>query len=86
MSKGTATEVKLCGHMVRLGDYVKVRYSSGRAGTIEGEVIELWGEEGEYPQGRVSNFGRCFHAHDEILEHRRAGMDISATESFEGKQ
>jgi len=78
MSKGTATEVRLCGHMVRLGDYVKVQYVSGRCGTVDGEITELWGEDGGYPQGRVSNYGWCFHDQDEILEHRRAGVDITA--------
>ena len=78
MSKGTATEAQLCGRLVRLGDYVKVQYTSGRCGTVEGEVIELWSPEiGGHLQGRVSNFGWCFHDQDKILVHKRAGKEIS---------
>ena len=40
--------------------------------------IEWWGPEtGGHLQGRVSNFGWCFHGQDEILVHKRAGKEIS---------
>lgn len=68
---GTATEITICGRTVRLGDNLKVRYTTGRTtkdGTIEGEVVELWdGSTGEIPQARLS-CGWCFHDWDEIVE------------------
>jgi len=73
MSKGTATEVKICGRTVRLGDYLKVKYTTGtwsKNGTIEGQVTELWSPElNDHHQGRLDH-GWCFHNHDEILLHK----------------
>ena len=70
--KGTATEVKICGRIVRLGDKLKVRYTTGerfKGATIEGTVIELWSNElNDHLQGRLSNQW-CFHDYDEILSH-----------------
>lgn len=68
--KGTAREVFICERTVKLGDHIKVRYTTrGRmaGGTIEGKVIELWSEEDDnHLQGRLES-GWCFHDHDEIV-------------------
>ncbi|MFH2029128.1 MAG: hypothetical protein ABIJ40_00700 [Bacteroidota bacterium] len=75
MSEGTAIEIEICGKVVCLGDYVKVRYTTGtwsKGGTIEGKITELWSiEKDNHLQGRVEN-GWCFHDHDEILLHNKA--------------
>ena len=65
--KGTAKEITICGKKIKLGDTVKVNYSSG--GSVGGEIIELWSpvEDGHY-QARVKS-GWCFHDNDEIVEH-----------------
>lgn len=59
----------ICGRCIRLGDHLKVRYTSGErmlGATIEGDVVELW----ESPlQARLS-CGWCFHDHDEIIEYK----------------
>ena len=72
MSKGTATEIEICGEVVNLGDYVKVRYTTGKrfkGGIIAGKITELWSlEKDNHLQGRVEN-GWCFHDHDKILSH-----------------
>jgi hypothetical protein len=72
MSKGTATEIRMCGKTLRLGDRVKVRYTTGtwsKGGTLEGEITELWSPElDNHWQARVDS-GWCFHDYDEILEH-----------------
>lgn len=72
MSKGTATELEICGQTIRLGDHLKVKYTKGerfKGGTIEGTVTELWSLElDNHHQGRLSN-GWCFHDCDEILLH-----------------
>lgn len=77
MSKGTATEIMICGQVVKLGDHLKVRYLTGermRGGTIEGEVVELWSDEkGAHLQGRLSS-GWCFHDHDQILARREGRL------------
>jgi len=79
MSKGTATEVEMCGATLRLGDHVKVRYTTGRrmkGGTIEGEITELWSPElDNHLQARVDS-GWCFHDHDEIVTHN-VSNDVS---------
>lgn len=70
---GTAKEVFICGRTVKLGDYLKVEYTTGhsmKGATIQGEVTELWSPElDDHLQGRLS-CGWCFHDHDEILEFR----------------
>ncbi len=69
MSKGTATEIEICGRTVRLGDKLKVKYTKGtwsKGGTIKGTVTELW--SGNLLQGRLDH-GWCFHDCDEILFH-----------------
>jgi len=72
MSKGTAKQITICGHDVKLGDKLKVKYTTGtrmRGGTIEGAVIELWSMETDnHLQGRLS-CGWCFHDCDEIISH-----------------
>ena len=79
---GTAKEVNICNHLIRLGDKVKVKYTEkGRTpylmplpvqlagGTIEGEIIELWSPKlDNLLQARVSS-GWCFHDQDEIIEY-----------------
>ena len=75
MSKGTATEITICGCRVRLGDEMKVRYTTGermKGATIEGKVVELWDEDDAVMiQGRLS-CGWCFHDGDEVLVHKEA--------------
>lgn len=70
---GTAIETQICGKIVKLGDYVRVRYTPGgrmEGETISGKVIELWSlKDDNHLQGRVES-GWCFHDNDEILEHR----------------
>lgn len=41
---GTATEIKICGTTVRLGDEMEVEYTTGdmTGARIRGKVIELW--------------------------------------------
>ena len=72
MGKGTAKEIEICGKTIRLGDKLKVKYTTGDrflGTTIEGEVVELWdGETNSQLQGRLSN-NWCFHDCDEILTH-----------------
>lgn len=74
MSKGTATEIEICGRTVRLGDKLKVKYTQGKrfiGATIEGTVTELWSPElDNHHQARLSN-GWCFHDYDEILSPSR---------------
>lgn len=72
MSKGTATKVRICGQEVKLGDWVKVQYTSPgiQGGIIEGTVIELWSpEKNNHLQGRVDS-GWCFHDRDKILSRK----------------
>lgn len=75
MSQGTATEIKICGETVRIGDCLRVRYTTGqrmKGGTIEGKIVELWSlEKDNHLQGRLS-CGWCFHDQDEILMHNSA--------------
>ncbi len=72
MSKGTAKEITMCGKLIKLGDKLKVKYTSGdhfKGTTIVGEVIELWSKEMDsHLQGRLSS-GWCFHDNDEIISH-----------------
>ena len=56
---GKATEVKMCGATISLGDVMEVEYRTGRemkGGRIKGEVIELWSPELNegHLQGRLS--------------------------------
>lgn len=75
MSIGTATEVKICGRTITLGDYVKVRYASGtwsKGATVEGKITELWSPKlDKHLQARVEH-GWCFHDDDEIIMHKKA--------------
>ena len=67
MSKGTAQKINICGKTIKIGDTVRVRYTTGtwsRGGTIGGKITELW-DDG-YLQGRVDS-GWCFHDHDQII-------------------
>jgi hypothetical protein len=75
MSKGLAKEITICGKLIKLGDNLKVRYTSGdkfTGATIEGSVTELWSPESgsNVLQGRLSN-GWCFHDNDEIIKHNQ---------------
>ena len=78
MSRGTATEIKICGRIIKLKDYVEVRYTTGKrfkGGTIKGKITELWNyEKNNCLQGRVKS-GWCFHDFDEILLHNKAAED-----------
>ncbi len=75
MSKGTATEIIMCGATIKIGDKMKVEYTTGsrlKGATIEGTVIEIWSPElDSHLQVRLS-CGWCFHDHDKILEHNHA--------------
>ena len=71
MAKGNAKEITICGKLIKLGDKLKVKYTSGdkfKGATIKGDVIELWDPElgSNCLQGRLSN-GWCFHDNDEII-------------------
>lgn len=72
--KGTAENVFICGEQVFLGDFLKVKYTSGsrfKGATISGKVIELWSHEKDnHLQGRLES-GWCFHDYDEILTHNQ---------------
>lgn len=61
---------KLCGRVLRAGDYVRVRYTTGREmkdGVLRGVITRLW------PFQAQVNGHWCFHNHDEILEYRQGG-------------
>ena len=83
MGAGTATEISMCGTVLRLGDYVRVQYATGermRGAIISGTITELWSpEHNNHLQARVSS-GWCFHDCDEILKHK----PVSVTEFGEG--
>jgi hypothetical protein len=69
MEKDEVKEITICGEKIKLGDYLKVEYTTGKefkGSTIKGTVTELWGNG--LLQGRLS-CGWCFHDHDKILEH-----------------
>jgi hypothetical protein len=73
MSKGLATEIRMCGHDLRLGDYVQVEYSGG--GGVSGKIIEIWSPElNSHEQVRVES-GWCFHNYDTIMVHKPAVQD-----------
>jgi len=62
-------QITICGKRIQIGDYLKVRYTTGkkmRGATIQGIVTELW--EDSLLQARLS-CGWCFHDCDEILEY-----------------
>lgn len=70
MAKGKTTSMTICGRRIKLDDWVRVHYTTGRQGWVEGKIVELWGPETDgHFQARVSS-GWCFHDHDEILELR----------------
>jgi hypothetical protein len=75
MSTGTATIINICNHELHIGDFVRVRYTTGKTmknGEIWGTVVELWSYENDHHlQARVDS-GWCFHDHDEILIHKKA--------------
>jgi len=71
--------MKICGHDIEVGDYVKVKYTTGsmfKGSILTGKITKLWDAEGEkYPrapclQAQVNN-GWCFHDHDIILEYKK---------------
>jgi len=68
--KGTATELTICGHDLRIGDYVEVQYTTGTkfiGAVIKGKIVELWSPKLDgHLQARVDS-GWCFHDHDRIL-------------------
>lgn len=71
--KGEATEIKMCGVNIKLGDYMEIKYTTGRetkGGTIKGKVTELWSPEisNGHLQARL-DCGWCFHDHDLVLKH-----------------
>ena len=69
---GTATEINMCGTTIRLGDSMRVEYTTGermKGAIISGEVTELWSPEADrHLQARLS-CGWCFHDHDKIIHH-----------------
>jgi hypothetical protein len=75
--KNTVNSLKICGIIVHVGDFVKVRYETGcefKGGTIQGEVIELL--NAPLIQGQVES-GWCFHDHDTIIEHRCRAAEVA---------
>jgi len=72
MSVGTAKTVEMCGRRIKLGDRLRVRYTSGermKGSIIEGAVVKLWDEHhppGHFKQGLLS-CGWAFHDWDEIV-------------------
>jgi len=63
--------MKICGKEVNVGDYVKVKYTTGtrpKGGTVEGSITRLW--DNKYPQVQIDNRW-CFHNQDIILKHQR---------------
>jgi len=73
MGKGTATEILMCGHDLRLGDYVQVEYRNG--GGIRGNIIEIWSPElDNHEQARLES-GWCFHDYDTIVGHKPAAQE-----------
>ena len=70
---GTATEIKMCGAAIRLGDDMEIEYTTGesmRGGRIKGKVVELWSPEisNGHLQARLE-CGWCFHDQDRIITH-----------------
>lgn len=66
----------ICGHHVKIGDYVRVRYETGKrmkGCEIWGVITNLWSPEmgDDHLLVQVNN-GWCFHNHDTILEHKEA--------------
>ena len=82
MSQGTAREVEMCGKTLRIGDYVKVRYTKGtwsKGGTLQGVITELWSPKlDNHLQARVDDTW-CFHDYDEILTHNAEGQGCRAS-------
>lgn len=71
---GTAKTLHMCGEDLRIGDFIKVRYTRGvrQVGMeIQGKIIEMWSpERNRRCQVRLES-GWCFHDHDKVLELRR---------------
>ena len=70
------TELEICGRIIRLGDYVKVEYTSGKrfkGGQIKGCVTRLYSlMHGDNRKQAQLESGWCFHEGDKIIEHREA--------------
>ena len=61
--------IHICDHDVSVGDYVRVRYETGKrfkGAILKGRITRVWGDG--LVQAQVEN-GWCFHDHDTILEH-----------------
>lgn len=72
--KGTAQSTVICGEVVKIGDWLKVKYTEGgsmRGATIQGKVVEIWDPDidGGHLQARL-DCGWCFHDWDEIVERK----------------
>lgn len=77
--------MKICGHNVKVGDYVKVQYTTGqtfKGRIIKGIITKLWDENSKdievknpkgFKQGQVEH-GWCFHEEDHILEHTASAL------------
>ena len=61
-----------------VGDYVVVEYTDGdrfKGNRLKGEIVRIWTPQEHSAgcwQAEMSN-GWCFHAGDELLEHRPIG-------------
>lgn len=66
---GKAKEIFICGKLIKLGDYVEVRYKNGDR--VRGEITGLWSPELSegHLQARVKS-GWCFHDTDTIIKHQ----------------
>jgi hypothetical protein len=73
--EGKAKEIFMCGRQLKLGDFVRVHYTTGRQGWVEGKITELWDKKSgaNCLQGRVES-GWCFHDDDEIEEYRASEL------------
>ena len=75
----TLTELEICGRIVRLGDYVKVKYTSkGRfeGARIKGHITQLFSLlHGDNCKQAQLDDGWCFHEGDKILEYEAGEGD-----------
>ena len=74
MSEEKLTELEICNRIVRLGDYIKAEYTSGKrmkGGQIKGNVTKMWSlSHGDNCKQVQLDKGWCFHEGDKIIEHK----------------
>lgn len=73
MNTDKLTELEICAHVVSIGDYVKVQYTSGdrfKGATLKGRITQLWSmQHGDRVKQAQLDSEWCFHEGDKIIEH-----------------